>query len=67
MTTIAEADGVHGTHIFTIHNSVTGRYLIWFTKLPSMTRAPNMYEAEIFGITVQGQVIPPSQATRGAS
>jgi len=56
MTTIGEANDVHGTRTFTVHSTVTGRYLlIWFTKLPSMAGAYNKYQAEIFGATVRGQ------------
>ena len=56
MTTIAEANDVHGTRTVTVHSTVTGRYLlIWFTKLPPMAGAYNKYQAEIFGVTVRGQ------------
>jgi hypothetical protein len=55
-TTVAQANGLGGTHTFQSSSTATGRYvLIWFTRLPHQANGPkNHYEAEIFNITVKG-------------
>jgi hypothetical protein len=55
-TTVAQASGLGGTHVFQSRSAATGRYvLIWFTRLPPQAHGPkNHYEAEIFNIIVNG-------------
>jgi hypothetical protein len=55
-TTVAQANGLGGTHTFSSQSSATGRYvLIWFTRLPPKAHGPkNQFEAEIFNIIVKG-------------
>jgi hypothetical protein len=55
-TTVAQANGIGGTHTFSSQSSARGRYvLIWFTRLPPKAHGPkNQFEAEIFNIIVKG-------------
>ncbi len=55
-TTVAQASGLSGTHVFQSRSAATGRYvLIWFTRLPPQANGPKThYEAEIFNIIVTG-------------
>lgn len=55
-TTVAQANGIGGTHTFSSRSSAMGRYvLIWFTRLPPKAHGPkNQFEAEIFNIIVKG-------------
>jgi hypothetical protein len=54
--TVAQANGISGTHVFQSRSAATGRYvLIWFTRLPPQANGPKShYEAEIFNIIVKG-------------
>ncbi len=54
--TVAQANGLSGTHTFQARSAATGRYvLIWFTRLPPQAGGPkNQYEAEIFNIIMRG-------------
>src|SRR5579875_1069422 len=51
--TVARADGIGGTHTFTVSRPATGRYvLIWLTRLPPL--GSGRFGAEIFNIIVRG-------------
>jgi|HubBroStandDraft_2_1064218.scaffolds.fasta_scaffold29058_2 hypothetical protein len=55
MTTVASANDVFGSHMFTIAKPVTDRYLVvWFTNLPPLAHAQGKYMAQIFTIIVSG-------------
>ena len=55
MTTVASANGVHGTVTFTIGSSVKGTVLVvWFTKLPPDPGKAHWYMAEVFNVTIRG-------------
>jgi hypothetical protein len=55
MTTVASKGNVSGSYTFTVRQPVTDQYLvIWFTKLPPVSKGGNKYMAEIFGVVIRG-------------
>jgi hypothetical protein len=55
LPTVAQANGVGGSHTFTMNKPVRGRYVVvWLAKLPPLTGTGNRYQANIYDVTIRG-------------
>ncbi len=55
LPTVARATDVGGAYTFTIKGSATGRdVVIWFTKLPPLSRTANHYQVNVYNVAVRG-------------
>jgi serine/threonine protein kinase len=59
-TKVAPAATASGDHVYPIHSSATGRYvLIWLTgNLPPDPQSPGNYQAQIYNVVTRGSDVP---------